>query len=68
MRTWVFAAGIFLLLLLVDLFVFIIHYPAFNRELRYLNIEIGRAEEDDRLYLKRRKRRLILSAILFSKF
>ena len=65
-------APIFFLILAVvlwlDVLIFIVRLPHFKRELKYINMEIERSSDKERAYLKGCKRRLILSAILFSTY
>ena len=63
-----FILGILGVVLLSDIFTFILKYPAFKRELKYINMEIGRSDPDEVAYLKRCKKKLIISAFFFSHY
>jgi len=52
----------------IDLIVFLLKYPIFKRELRYINMEILRSDYDERKYWEYCKKRLIISAFLFSRY
>ncbi len=52
----------------IDLIVFLLKYPTFKRELRYINMEILRSDDDERKYWEYCRRRLIISAFLFSRY
>ena len=61
-----FILGILGVILFSDLLAFLLNYPAFKRELKYINMEIGRSEPDEMVYWKWCKKKLILSAFFFS--
>ncbi len=65
---WVLVVGLAFVVLLGDLLIFLLKSPAFKRELRYINMEIARSDADEGAYWKKCKRRLILSAFLFSTY
>lgn len=56
-------------LVLLGLVFWLAHFVTdFSGELRYLNIEIGRTEGEERRYYLRRRRRLWLSLIPFVRY
>lgn len=61
--------GIFAALILVVVTIrFALFICDFSEELRYLNMEIARSEEEERRYYVRERRRLWLSLIPFIKY
>ena len=46
----------------------VIRLPEFKRELWYINMEIERSDEEEKLIWKKKKRKLLLSLIPFVKY
>ena len=63
-----FILGILGVVLLSNLLVFLLNYPAFKRELKYINMEIGRSDPDEAVYWKQCKKKLIISAFFFLRY
>lgn len=47
---------------------FVTQYEDFKRELRYINMEIERSDEDEKRLWKKQKQKLILSLIPFVRY
>ncbi len=47
---------------------FAIRYTDFKRELRYINMEIARSDEDERSAWRKQKEKLLLSLIPFVRY
>ena len=59
---------IIIFLLLLIFFSFLNWYIEFSKELRYLNIEIKRCIGREKLYYKKKRRKLFLSILPFVKY